>query len=48
MTQNKRIEKYTIFGSTGFLGKNLKDFLSKKKYKVFFVLQKKNTDLIKI
>ena len=48
MTQNKLIEKYTIFGSTGFLGKNLKSFLIKKKYKVFCPLKKKykfNQDL---
>ena len=48
MTQNKLIEKYTIFGSTGFLGKNLRSFLIKKKYKVFCPLKKKykfNQDL---
>ena len=35
------IKKYTIFGSTGFLGKNLKDFLIKKKYQVFCPTKKK-------
>ena len=34
-------KKYTIFGSTGFLGKNLKDFLIKKKYQVFCPTNKK-------
>ena len=41
MKQNKVKEKYTIFGSTGFLGKNLKNFLIKKKYKVICPLKKK-------
>ncbi len=41
MKQSKVKEKYTIFGSTGFLGKNLKSFLIKKKYKVFCPLKKK-------
>ena len=35
------IKKYTIFGSTGFLGKNLKDFLIKKKHHVFCPPKKK-------
>ncbi len=39
---------YTIFGSTGFLGKNLKEFLIKKNYNVFCPSKKKtkfNKDL---
>ena len=35
------IKKYTIFGSTGFLGNNFKKYLKKKKYKVFCPSKKK-------
>jgi nucleoside-diphosphate-sugar epimerase len=35
MNKNISITKYTVFGSTGFLGNNFKNYLKKKKYQVF-------------
>ena len=40
MNNNKSITKYTIFGSTGFLGINFKKYLKNKRYKVFCPLKK--------
>jgi nucleoside-diphosphate-sugar epimerase len=40
LNNNKSITKYTIFGSTGFLGINFKKYLKNKKYKVFCPLKK--------
>ena len=34
------ITKYTVFGSTGFLGSNFKKYLKKKKYQIFCPLKK--------
>ena len=41
MNKNKLINRYTIFGSTGFLGKNFKNYLKKKNYNVFCPPKKK-------
>lgn len=40
MSNNKSFTKYTIFGSTGFLGTNFKKYLRNKKCQVFCPLKK--------
>ena len=32
MKKNNKMINYTIFGSSGFLGKNFKNYFKKKKY----------------
>ena len=41
MIKNISNNRYTIFGSTGFLGKNFKKYLKKKKLLCFMSIKKK-------